>query len=202
MTIQRELFSPAPLPEGFEHVRAFLSLDDATSLEARLMSSVEWVKSEIIIFGKPVVLPRLTAWYGDAGAGYVYSGIRNDPLPWNHELLKLRDGVSRRAGVRFNSVLLNRYRSGADSVSWHSDDESELGPTPTIGSLSLGATRRFRLRNKETRETHSVDLGPGDLVLMHGESQRCWEHCLPKTKREVGERINLTFRVVSSSQSQ
>jgi alkylated DNA repair dioxygenase AlkB len=197
LNFQSELF-PAPLPDGFKYVQAFLDPLEARPLEASLLSSVQWSETEIVLFGKPVKVPRLTAWYGDAGASYVYSGLRNVPLPWTGELELLRDLVSKKAGTPFNSVLLNRYRSSTDSVSWHSDDEPELGPTPTIASLSLGATRRFRLRNKQTRETHGLDLESGSLLLMDGESQRLWEHCVPKTKRQVGERINLTFRLIQA----
>ncbi len=195
MSRQRELF-PALLPEGFEVRSSFLAPDRAEPLMAALLSCVEWAEGEIVFSGKAVKIPRLTAWYGDEGAAYVYSGIRNEPLPWTLELADLRELVSKEAGVRFNSVLLNLYRDGADSVAWHSDDEPELGPTPTIASISLGATRRFRLRHKKTRETLAIDLEGGSILLMSGESQRHWEHCLTKTKLEVSERINLTFRVV------
>ena len=167
----------------------------------KLLSCVEWAEGEIVFSGKVSNIPRLTAWYGDEGATYVYSGIRNEPLPWTQEIAQLRDLVSKEAWVRFNSVLLNRYRDGADSVAWHSDDEPELGPTPTIASLSLGATRRFRLRHKETRETLGIELEAGSLLLMSGESQRHWDHCLTKTKCKIDERINLTFRVVTVGRS-
>ena len=115
------------------------------------------------------------------------------------ELAELRDVVSDAAGVRFNSALLNRYRDGSDSVSWHRDDEPELGRNPTIGSVSFGATRRFKIRDLATKETHDLDLVDGSLLVMRGASQREWEHCIPKTKRPVGERINLTFRVVRTA---
>ena len=151
-----------------------------------------------VIFGKVTPLPRLTAWYGDEGAGYEYSGIRNEPLEWTAELARLRDEAGEAAGVSFNSVLLNLYRDGSDSVSWHSDDEPELGQDPTIASVSLGATRRFKLRHKATRETVVRDLEDGSLLLMSGNSQRLWEHCITKTRRPVGKRINLTFRVVGT----
>lgn len=198
MNLQSELF-PVPLPEGFEYTKDFLDSEEAGRLEAALLSSVSWAESEIVLFGKPVRVPRLTAWYGDPGASYVYSGVRNLPLPWTGELEFLRDLVSERAGTRFNSVLLNRYRSGSDSVSWHSDDEPELGPNPKLASLSLGAARRFRMRNKQTRESHELYLDGGSLLLMDGDSQGLWEHCVPKTRRPVGERINLTFRVIRAN---
>ena len=120
-------------------------------------------------------------------------------MEWTPELSAIRELVSSSAQVSFNSVLLNLYRDGSDSVSWHSDDEEELGAEPTIASMSLGATRRFRLRERRTRESLGLDLADGSLLLMSGASQRDWEHCLTKTKRAVGPRINLTFRVVRVS---
>jgi alkylated DNA repair dioxygenase AlkB len=142
-------------------------------------------------------MPRLTAWYADPGAAYTYSGLRNDPLPWTPELAELRDAVAARLDHRFNSVLLNRYRSGDDGVSWHSDDERELGGEPLIASLSFGATRRFLLRDRSTRKlAASLPLEHGSLLVMRGRSQRDFQHCVPKDPRATGERINLTFRTI------
>ena len=188
----------ASLPEGITLQEGVLAPERCKQLMAGLQKSVAWTQGEIVIFGKVTPLPRLTAWYGDEGAGYEYSGIRNEPLEWTGELARLRDEVGEAAGVSFNSVLLNLYRDGSDSVSWHSDDEPELGQDPTIASVSLGATRRFKLRHKATRETVVRDLEDGSLLLMSGNSQRLWEHCITKTRRPVGKRINLTFRVVST----
>ena len=188
----------ASLPAGITLQEGFVAPERCKQLMAGLQQSVAWTQGEIVIFGKVTPLPRLTAWYGDEGAGYEYSGIRNEPLEWTAELARLRDEVGEAAGVSFNSVLLNLYRDGSDSVSWHSDDEPELGPDPTIASVSLGATRRFKLRHKATRETVVRDLEDGSLLLMSGNSQRLWEHCITKTRRPVGKRINLTFRVVGT----
>ena len=195
MSRQGEFFE-RPLPAGFSYSPGFLDPSPAQELMVRLMESVPWGEEEIFLHGKMVKSPRLTAWYGDSGASYMYSGVPHTPLDWSPELSALRELVSSAAGVSFNSVLLNLYRGGEDSVSWHSDDEPELGPEPTIASISLGATRRFRLREKRTREALGVDLSDGSLLLMKAASQRDWEHCLTKTKRAVGPRINLTFRVV------
>ena len=205
MSRQPELF-PTEGPdetsglEGFELREGFLAPERTGELMAGLLETVPWEVEEITIFQKVIPCPRLTAWYSDEGAGYMYSGIPHEPLPWTAELRALRDEVSTATGVRFNSVLLNRYRSGEDSVSWHRDDEPELGRDPVIASLSLGATRRFKLRHLATKETHSLDLSDGSLLLMSGPSQREWEHCLTKTKRAVGERLNLTFRWVEPAE--
>jgi alkylated DNA repair dioxygenase AlkB len=195
MSRQGEFFE-RPLPAGFSYSAGFLDPSPAKELMTGLLESVSWQEEEIFLHGRMIKSPRLTAWYGDPGASYMYSGVPHTPLDWTSELSELRELVSRAAGVSFNSVLLNLYRGGEDSVSWHSDDESELGLEPTIASVSLGATRRFRLRERSTRETLGVDLFDGSLLLMKGTSQRDWEHCLTKTKRAVGPRINLTFRVV------
>ena len=195
MSRQGEFFE-RPLPAGFSYSPGFLDPSPAQELMVRLMESVPWGEEEIFLHGKMVKSPRLTAWYGDSGASYMYSGVPHTPLDWSPELSALRELVSSAAGVSFNSVLLNLYRGGEDSVSWHSDDEPELGPEPVIASVSLGATRRFRLRERSTRESLGLDLADGSMLQMSGASQRDWEHCVTKTKRAVGPRINLTFRVV------
>jgi len=182
------------LPANVELDRGFLARDTAGSLFATLRETVAWRQDHARMFGKPIRLPRLTAWHGDPGAGYLYSGIANEPLPWTPELARLRELVESAAGARFNSVLLNLYRDGNDSVGWHADDEPELGQNPLIASLSLGHTRTFRFRHNETRRTISVVLDSGSLLVMRGSIQHEWQHCLPKTKRAVGPRINLTFR--------
>ncbi len=152
------------------------------------------------MFGRRIAIPRLTAWHGDPGAVYTYSGLRNEPRPWTPALAELRARLADRLGVRFTSVLLNWYRSGADGMSWHADDEPELGSEPTIASLSLGATRRFELKHRADGERIAVPLDHGSLLVMTGETQHCWLHRVPKQPRIAGGRINLTFRVVAPSE--
>ena len=140
---------------------------------------------------------RLTAWYGDEGAAYTYSGLKNTPVPWTGPILEVKRAVEPHCGVTFNSVLLNRYRSGQDSVSWHADDEPEFGKDPVIASVSFGETRAFQLKHKKRKELRaSVELTHGSLLLMRGGTQENWLHQVPKTRRPVRERLNLTFRVV------
>ena len=160
---------------------------------ARLTEVVAWRRERARIMGREVALPRLTAWYGDAG--YRYSGVDNPPCPWLDELVPLKATAERLAGVTFNAVLLNLYRDGADSVSWHRDAEPALGPDPIVASFSLGAVRRFKLRHR--REGHlrvDLDLPPGSCLVMGPGSQLHWLHALPKTARPVCPRLNLTFR--------
>ncbi|WP_400192614.1 alpha-ketoglutarate-dependent dioxygenase AlkB family protein [Hymenobacter sp. B81] len=179
----------------------FLSPAEAAALLIELTAAVAWQQQPIRLFGREVPQPRLTAWYGDPGAAYQYSGLKLPPLPWLPALLALRRAVEAAAGVPFNSVLLNLYRSGQDGMGWHADDEPELGPEPVIASLSLGSTRRFRLRPRPGRgPAHpplTLELPAGSLLIMRGLTQRCWQHALPKTARPVGPRLNLTFRLIT-----
>jgi alkylated DNA repair dioxygenase AlkB len=163
-----------------------------------LRSSIRWRQDTIRIYGKAHPLPRLQQWFGDAGLDYTWSGIHMVPEPWPDELREVKEKVEDVAGERFNTVLLNLYRNGQDTVSWHSDDEKDLGSAPTIASVSLGAERNFVLRHNDPTDLDSVTipLPHGSLLLMAGTTQSKWKHALPRRKSVVGERINLTFRRV------
>ncbi|HLG69997.1 MAG TPA: alpha-ketoglutarate-dependent dioxygenase AlkB [Chloroflexota bacterium] len=175
----------------------FLAWDEADRFFQELRHSLAWRQDAMRLGAKRINLPRLTAWYGDPGASYTYSGIRNEPLPWTPELLELKERIEAASRERFNSVLCNLYRAGDDSMGWHSDDEREIAPT--IASLSLGAARTFQLRRKAPpNDVVSMRLAGGSLLLMEGECQRRWQHRVPKEPAS-GERINLTFRLVTSS---
>lgn len=143
------------------------------------------------IFGQ--MQPRLTASYGDDGLIYRYSGTVNVALPWTSTLLEIKEKIEAIQG-RYNYCLLNRYRSGQDSMGMHADNEPEMGNE--IGSLSLGATRTFRIRHNTSKETKSFQVGNGTLIIMAGTMQQFWKHEIPKTKESVSERINLTFRQI------
>jgi alkylated DNA repair dioxygenase AlkB len=171
----------------------------ADALFAALHDEIPWQRHRLKLFGREVDAPRLSCWIGDADARYVYSRVRFDPLPWTPTVAQLRDDLAARLGVRFNSVLANLYRDGRDSVGWHSDDEPELGATPVIASLSFGATRTFRLRSRATREAAlSLDLSHGSLLVMSGDTQRLYQHALPKRAGITAPRINLTFRRIDA----
>lgn len=160
-------------------------------------TNINWKQDFIKFFGKIHPLPRLTAWYGDPGASYAYSGIRSDPNPWNEGLLYLKQKLELALGVDFNSVLLNWYRDGSDSLNWHADDEKELGSEPTIASVSFGAPRDFLFRSKDSNKTDvSLTLENGSLVVMKGKTQQNWVHSIPKRKGVRGSRFNLTFRYI------
>ncbi|MBF9143075.1 alpha-ketoglutarate-dependent dioxygenase AlkB family protein [Hymenobacter properus] len=192
--------TPIPLPGAdLQFDPAFLPEAEAAALLASLTAGVAWEQRNIRLFGQEFPQPRLTAWYGDAEARYTYSNLTWEPRPWTPTLQALRQRVEAAANARFNSVLLNLYRDGRDSMGWHADDEPELGPTPIIASLSLGALRRFRLRARAglAHPPLSLDLPSGSLLLMRGATQQNWQHALPKTTRLLGPRLNLTFRWVA-----
>lgn len=161
-----------------------------------LIEVIDWEEHTIHMFGKSFPQPRLVAWFGDKGSEYSYSGLKMNVRSWTPEILALRQIVESYSGTIFNSVLVNLYRDGNDKVSWHRDNEPELGPSPTIASLSLGAARRFKFRHLQSGETAEVALESGSLIIMSGLSQACWEHEVPRQASIDKPRINLTFRQV------
>jgi alkylated DNA repair dioxygenase AlkB len=172
---------------------------DHLALMARLVESLPLRQETIVLFGRMVTMPRLTSWHGDPGCSYTYSGRLFHPAPWTAELAALRDRLTAREGCAFNSVLVNHYRDGQDSMGEHADDEPELGPSAAdvrIASVSLGAPRRFVLRHRRTRDVHRFELGEGSVLVMGGTTQRHYRHHLPRTRVPVGPRMNLTFRVI------
>jgi alkylated DNA repair dioxygenase AlkB len=169
----------------------FLPPREADPLLQALLTRAPW-RQEKSGFGH--AFPRLTAYYADPGVAYRYSGVTHESAPWPEYLLPLRRRVEEVAGLPFNSLLLNCYRDGNDSIGFHADDEPELGDDPVVPSVSLGATRTFILRHNRTRERVRYGLTHGSLLLMGGTTQRHWQHAVPKAKGPVGLRINLTFR--------
>lgn len=157
--------------------------------------NIAWRQDSLKMYGKAIPLPRLTSWYGDAGKAYTYSGITSQPNPWNAGLLHLKRRIEECAGTTFNSVLLNWYRDGRDYLSWHADDEKELGRDPVIASANFGATRDFVLRrNSDHAQKITLPLKHGTLLVMKGSLQHHWQHQVPKRTNVTGSRFNLTFR--------
>lgn len=173
----------------------FFTKDRADFLLEKLASTLLWKQEPIWMFGKLVMQPRLTALYGDPDRPYGYSGIQMQPTAWTAELEELKASIEAFTGLTFTHVLCNYYRDGKDSMGWHRDNEAVLGKNPSIASVSLGATRIFQMRHYESK-SHKIDLPltPGSLLMMTGASQHHWEHQIPKTKKLLGPRINLTFR--------
>jgi alkylated DNA repair dioxygenase AlkB len=188
------------LPDAELHYRPqFFPKPTADRLLQELMEKIEWTQNKIRFYGKESLVPRLEAWYGDPGKSYAYSGIQMNPKPWTKELVEIKEAIEKEAGVSFNSVLINYYRDGKDRVAWHSDDEKELGHNPIIGSVSLGAERKFKLRHKKYKENGlktEIMLQHGSFLLMKGPTQHHWMHEIPRTAKPIGPRINLTFRII------
>lgn len=188
---------PIELQDGGEllYDEAFLTPEQADAYFLTLRDECLW-EQKPGIFGH--MQPRLIASYGDAGVSYRYSGATYPALPWTDTLLQIKEKIEAVRG-QYNYCLLNRYRSGADSMGWHADNEPEMGEV--IGSLSLGATRKFRIRHNESRETRTFAVASGTLIIMAGTMQQFWQHEVPKTKMPIDERINLTFRQITSANS-
>lgn len=179
-----------------ELINDWLPPEEADRVLAALLAEVPWTQGTIVMFGREIAEPRLSAWLGDEGARYTYSGREMTPAAWTPTTRWLRDRCAAHTGVALDSVLVNRYRDGNDSMGFHADDEPELGENPVIASVSLGATRRFQLRhNRDKNDRIDLDLDHGSLLVMGGTTQHHYRHAVPKTKRP-GERVNLTFRRV------
>ena len=172
----------------------FFAPAEADEYLEEFATNIGWQQEAIKFYGKSVPLPRLTAWYGETA--YTYSGVTHTPQSWTPALLQARRRIEAVAQVTFNSVLLNFYRNGQDSVSWHSDDEPELGTNPVIASVSFGAARNFQFKHKSSPEWRAkVELTHGSLLLMQGATQHFWKHQIPKSATIQDPRINLTFRI-------
>lgn len=171
-----------------------LSIEDFENIN---FTNIAWQQEYINIYGRKPI-PRLTAWFGDEGKVYSYSGIKQVPNAWNKGLLYIKEQVEKVAGVQFNSVLMNWYRNGEDYLNWHADDEKELGLNPVIASVNFGETRDFQIRNNNDHSLKlNIPLSHGSLLIMSGELQHFWQHAVPKRKRVNKSRFNLTFRIIN-----
>jgi alkylated DNA repair dioxygenase AlkB len=179
--------------------RGFFEPEEADQLFLKILHETDWKQERISMFGKTNLVPRLTSWIGDRGKEYRYSGIRVRSEPWTPTLLEIKSRIEPIAGAAFNSVLLNLYRNGEDSVAWHSDDEPELGINPIIGSITFGETRPFQLKNKiNPAIRYEILLDHGDFLVMRGGTQAAWLHQVPKRHSVAKPRVNLTFRVIDT----
>lgn len=173
-----------------------LSSKEADQYFVLLMQNILWKNDEVVIFGRHFVTKRKAAWYGDSDYLYTYSNTTKQALTWTKELSDLKQIVEEIAEVKFNSCLLNLYHTGNEGMGWHSDDEISLGKNNTIASLSLGAERKFLFKHKQTKQTASLVLEHGSLLIMKDSTQTNWLHSLPKSKSITRPRINLTFRKI------
>jgi alkylated DNA repair dioxygenase AlkB len=179
-----------------QYLANWLDNETADALLYLFQRELEWSEGEIKIFGKKIKIPRLQAWYGDAGTNYAYSGVIMHPIPWHDELQTLKARCEHQCGSAFNSVLANLYRDGQDSMGMHSDDEPELGIEPIIASVSLGEVRNFDFKHKVNGDKFRLPLEHGSLLIMSGKTQQYWRHGIAKTKKQIEPRINFTFRQI------
>lgn len=187
-------------PGIVRHIPRAFAKTRSDEILKQLLQDIPWRQDHMKLYGKEVPLPRLSAWYGDAGMRYTYSGIALEPTAWTPLLLELKREVELVAETTFNSVLLNRYRSGADYIGWHTDAEKSLGEDPIIGSVNFGSERRFLLRRlSNPKDKHEYPLTHGSILVMGSGVQQRWQHAVPKTAKKIGERINLTFRSITPS---
>ena len=187
---------------GLLYYDAFLNPGRSDELFEYFMKNIKWKQDVINMFGKDIPLPRETAWYGDSGTSYIYSGIKNDPSDWTKTLLEVKNRIESVCDNTFNSLLMNKYRDGNDKLSWHSDDEPELDKYCSIASLSLGSERDFSIKHKAKKGPgyqHSFKLNHGSLLIMKPPMQQYWLHQVPKRVNVKKERINLTFRYINQS---
>lgn len=189
--------SPGLPKEVLEYMPGFMDASKADKLLSGFISGTPWTQKIVKMYDKEIITPRLSAWYGDPeGTDYNALG-KSVPLPWTTELLELKHMVEVLAGISFNSVLLNYYRDGQDSVAWHSDNETVMGSHPVIASVSFGQVRGFDIRRKtDHSEKYTVRLEHGSLLLMKGDLQTKWDHRIAKSTRPMGPRVNLTFRKI------
>ncbi|MGJ8697540.1 MAG: alpha-ketoglutarate-dependent dioxygenase AlkB family protein [Verrucomicrobiaceae bacterium] len=181
--------------DGIVHYHpAFFPASKTSRFLSSLTTKIPWQHDEVTMFGKTIVTAREVAWFGDPGLDYTYSGKTKSPLPWNPLLLELKQLTEEKSGHQFNSCLLNLYHNGSEGMSWHRDNESSIVPHSPIACLSFGAQRRFHFKHATTKERITLELAPGSLLLMAGQTQTHWLHALPKTTRVNTPRISLTFR--------
>ena len=195
MKEQLALFAEAGQSKGLplhllEYRPALFSATESDRLLEKLIADTPWLQTTQKLWDKAYLTPRLTCWYGDTNR-------IEGTLPWTPQLQALREAVEPLAGIRFNSVLLNYYRDGNDSVAWHSDKESIMGSQPVIASVSFGQVRSFDIRSKDDhKQQYSVKLEHGSFLLMKSGLQEHWQHRIAKSTRPMKARLNLTFRLI------
>lgn len=170
------------------------SLENSDALFDVLFKTLDWQPDHITIFGKQIITKRKVIWIGDEGCSYTYSGHKKYPKPWTPELLAVKEKIEALSSWKFNSCLLNLYHNGHEAMAWHTDNEPELNPQAPIASLSIGSERKFAFRHRIDKESNSILLESGSVLLMHPPTQAFWQHSLLRTRLSVPPRINLTFR--------
>lgn len=193
---EQEPHNVLPIDGTVQYYGCVIPWAEANEYLQRLMDSVVWKHDEAIVYGKHIVTARKVAWYGDKPFAYTYSHTTKTALPWTSDLLALKALVEQQTGERFNACLLNLYHNGSEGMSWHSDAETQLKPNGAIASLSLGAERKFAFKHKRSKQSTSLILQHGSLLVMKGTTQSHWLHRLPASKKVHTPRVNLTFRMM------
>ena len=194
-----DILKPAnllPFDGEVNYYGKILTLDAADHYLDALLNTIAWKNDEAVIFGRHIITKRKVAWYADTDYSYTYSNTTKQALPWTAELIALKALVEEHTGERFNSCLLNLYHDGNEGMAWHSDDEKTLGKDTSIASLSFGAERKFALKHRSSKESTSLMLAHGSLLVMRGTTQTHWLHSLPKSQKIKTPRVNLTFRTM------
>jgi len=186
-----------PFDGEVTYTSCLFSHEQSRELLTALLNEIDWQQDEVRMFGKTIITKRKVAWYGDKPYEYIYSNTRKVALAWTDHLQEIKQAVEAETGISFNSCLLNLYHDGTEGMGWHADDEKPLGEEPIIASISLGAPRKFAFKHKSTKQSVSVVLENGSLLLMQGKTQAHWLHALPKMAIVKGMRVNLTFRKIS-----
>lgn len=186
------------LPDAdIDYYPNFFDNKRATEFFDKLKNEIPWQQDNITVFGKTHAQPRLTSLFGNEGKPYSYSNIVMQPNAWNPILMFIKNEIEEICNENFTTVLLNYYRNGKDSNGWHADNEKELGRNPIIASVSFGAERYFHLQHNTIKgQKLKINLEHGSLLIMKGSTQHFWKHQIPKTTKEIGPRINLTFRII------
>ncbi len=189
---------PLDMPDAeVVYYPTFFNPKESNELFNTLLNSIKWRQDQITVFGKTYPQPRLTALYADNDKSYSYSDITMTPDSFTEELVCIKEKIEGISKTRFTTCLLNLYRDGQDSNGWHADNEKELGKNPTIASVSLGEERWFHFKHKKDKSLRQkILLQNGSLLIMKGKTQDHWLHQIPKTKKVISPRINLTFRII------
>ena len=201
-----DLFAPKPtdnlLPYDGQVNDLGIIIDYPSALFYNLVTTLPWQADIVTLFGKTHVTTRQIVWMGGSDIDYHYSGHTRQTIAWTDNVFHVKRHVEEQLtalgiNTNFNSCLLNYYPSGDDGMGYHADDEKELGDQPIIASLSLGATRKFVFKHKKTQDKVELYLESGQLIVMHGDTQKYWKHTIPKTKNVSEGRISLTFRQIA-----
>jgi alpha-ketoglutarate-dependent dioxygenase alkB family protein 2 len=184
-----------------EYIPNFLPKEIVSTSFSDILKEVDFLSDEesaIVMMGKKINIPRKQCGYGDKGADYKFSGVKVEGKTWSDVpiLNTIKEYIHEKLNIPVNFVLVNFYQNGDNYIGYHSDDEKDLNGKYPIISVSLGEERDFLLKNKSTGKIHKQVLHNNSCLLMIPPCQQLYKHSLPKRKKAVNPRINLTFRVI------